>query len=178
MYPVLHPVGPIDFTKKTILVKEKYVDTDRLGCLGASYGGYTVFYLESHHNKRFKVFVAHDGLFSMVQSYLETEEMFFVHHDIGAPWDAKTDPAIKQSYSYSPVDYVDQWDTPILVIHGAKDYRLTASQGIQAFNAARIRGIPAKLLLFPDENHWCLKPQNSLVWDRVVYDCLAEYLKQ
>lgn len=160
------------------VAKEKYVDADKLGCLGASYGGYTVFYLESHHNKRFKVFVAHDGVFSMVQAYLETDEMFFAQRDMGAPWDAKTDPVIKQSYSYSPVDYVDQWDTPILVIHGAKDYRLTASQGLQAFNAARIRGIPAKLLLFPDENHLCLKPQNSLVWDRVVYDWLAEYLKQ
>lgn len=157
--------------------KEPYVDENKLGCIGASYGGYSVFYLESHHNKRFKVFVAHDGIFDFAQSYLETEEMWFVHHDIGAPWDVNNNEIVKKSYEYSPSNYVDKWDTPILVIHGAKDYRLQASHGMQAFNAAKIRGIPAKLLIFPDENHWCLKPQNSLLWDRVFYDWLAKYLK-
>lgn len=157
--------------------KEPFVDENRLGCVGASYGGYSVFFLESHHNKRFKVFVAHDGVFDFKQSYLETEEMWFAHHDIGSPWDAKTDPVVKQSYEYSPSNFLDKWDTPILVIHGCKDYRLTASQGMQAFNAAKMRGIPAKLLLFPDENHWCLKPQNSILWDNVFYDWLHQYLK-
>ena len=156
---------------------EPYVDSNRLGCVGASFGGYSCFYLESHHNKRFKCFIAHDGLFSFSQSYFETDEGWFAEFDIGAPWDVKTKPAVKQSYEYDPIKYVDQWDTPILVIHGEKDYRLRSSQGIQAFNAARMRGLDAKLLLFPDENHWCLQPQNSLLWHRVFFDWLQKYLK-
>lgn len=157
--------------------KEPYIDENRLGCIGASYGGYSVLYLESHHNKRFKVFVSHDGAFDFGQSYLETDETWFVQNEMGAPWDVKNKEIVRKSYEYSPSNFVDKWDTPILVIHGAKDYRCQSSQGIQAFNAARIRGIPAKLLIFPDENHWCLKPQNSLLWDKVFYDWLAKYLK-
>lgn len=157
--------------------KENYVDENRLGCIGASYGGYSVLYLESHHNKRFKVFVSHDGAFRFSQSYLETDEMWFVQNEIGAPWNVENDDVVRKSYEYSPSNFVDKWDTPLLVIHGAKDYRCQASQGIQAFNAARIKGIPAKLLIFPDENHWCLKPQNSLLWDRIFYEWLAKYLK-
>ncbi|OHS98109.1 peptidase [Tritrichomonas foetus] len=158
------------------LAKEPFIDENRLGCMGASYGGYSVFYLESHHEKRFNAFVAHDGLLSFTQTYLETEEMWFAEKDIGAPWDIGKKPGIDESYEGDPIRYLDKWDTPILVIHGEKDYRLRSSQGIQAFNAARMRGIPAKLLLFPTENHWCSSPQNSILWYRTIVDWLNQYL--
>ena len=116
-------------------------------------------------------------MFDFEQCYLETDETWFVHNEIGAPWGIKNDEVVRKSYEYSPSNFVDKWDTPILVIHGAKDYRSQISHGMQAFNAAKIRGVPAKLLIFPDENHWCLKPQNSLLWDKVFYDWLSKYLK-
>lgn len=157
--------------------QEKYVDADRLGCVGASFGGYSVFWLAGNHNKRFKAFIAHDGMFNLEQQYLETEEMWFVDWDLkGAYWD-KTNAAAQRTYANSPHRFVDRWDTPIMVIHGEKDYRILASQGMSAFNAAVLRDIPAELLIFPDENHWVLKPQNGILWQRRFFNWLDTYLK-
>ena len=161
------------------ICKEPYVDKNRLGCVGASFGGYSVYYLMSHHNKRFKCFIAHDGFFNMEQQYLETEEAWFTNWDLGGNYWNKDNTIAQRSYSkYSPHLYVDKWDTPILCIHGEKDYRILASQGIAAFNAARYKGIPAELLLFPDENHWVLKPQNGILWQRTFFNWLDRWLKK
>ena len=111
------------------IAKEPYVDKDRLGCVGASFGGYSVYWLAGHHNKRFKAFIAHDGFFNMEQQYLETEELWFTNWDLGGPYWDKNNPAVKRSYANSPHLFVDKWDTPILCIHGEKDYRILASQG-------------------------------------------------
>ena len=157
--------------------KEPYVDKDRLGCVGASFGGYSVYWLAGHHNKRFKAFIAHDGFFNMEQQYLETEELWFTNWDLGGPYWEKTNEAVKRSYANSPHLFVDKWDTPILCIHGEKDYRILASQGMAAFNAAKLRGIPAELLIFPDENHWVLKPQNGILWQRTFFSWLDRWLK-
>ena len=159
------------------ICKESYVDKDRLGCVGASFGGYSVYWLAGHHNKRFKAFIAHDGFFNMEQQYLETEELWFTNWDLGGAYWNKKDPAVKRSYANSPHLFVEKWDTPILCIHGEKDYRILASQGMAAFNAAKIMGIPAQLLLFPDENHWVLKPQNGILWQRTFFSWLDKWLK-
>ena len=156
--------------------KEPYVDKDRLGCVGASFGGYSVYWLAGHHNKRFKAFIAHDGFFNMEQQYLETEELWFTNWDLGGPYWEKTNEAVKRSYANSPHLFVDKWDTPILCIHGEKDYRILASQGMAAFNAAKL-SIPAELLIFPDENHWVLKPQNGILWQRTFFNWLDRWLK-
>ena len=129
--------------------KESYVDKDRLGCVGASYGGFSVYWLAGHHQKRFKAFIAHDGMFNFEQQYLETEEMWFVNWDLGGAYWEKNNAIAQRSYKNSPHKFVDKWDTPILVIHGEKDYRILASQGMAAFNAAKLRGVPAELLIFP-----------------------------
>ena len=159
------------------IAKEPYVDKDRLGCVGASFGGYSVYWLAGHHNNRFKAFIAHDGFFNMEQQYLETEELWFTNWDLGGPYWDKNNPAVKRSYANSPHLFVDKWDTPILCIHGEKDYRILASQGMAAFNAAKLRGIPAELLIFPDENHWVLKPQNGILWQRTFFNWLDRWLK-
>lgn len=162
------------FSAIDTMAAEPYVDSDRLGCVGASFGGYSVYWMAGHHDKRFKAFIAHDGMFNLEQQYLETEEMFFVNWDLGGPyWDA----ANKETYANSPHLFVDRWDTPILVIHGEKDYRILASQGMSAYNAARLRGIPAELLIFPDENHWVLQPQNGILWQRRYFNWLDRWLK-
>ena len=157
---------------------ESYVDTAHLGCVGASFGGYSVYWLAGHHNKRFKAFIAHDGMFNLDQQYLETEEMFFVDWDLGgAYWDAQNNATIAKTYSNSPHLFVDKWDTPIMVIHGEKDYRILASQGMAAYTAAKLRGIEAELLIFPDENHWVLQPQNGVLWQRRFFNWLDKHLK-
>lgn len=157
--------------------KESFVDKTKLGCVGASYGGFSVYWLAGHHEKRFKAFIAHDGMFNFEQQYLETEEMWFVNWDLGGPyWDKKNEVA-QRSYANSPHLFVDKWDTPILVIHGEKDYRILASQGMAAFNAAVLRGVPAEMLIFPEENHWVLQPQNGILWQRVFKDWLDKWLK-
>lgn len=159
------------------IAKEPYVDTSRLGCVGASFGGYSVYWLAGHHSKRFKCFIAHDGIFNTQQQYLETEEMWFANWDMGsAPW---VKPGGKQQkvFSDSPHLSVDKWDTPILCIHGQRDFRIEYTQAESAFNAARLRGIPAQLLLFPDENHWVLKPQNGIMWQRTFFRWLDKWLK-
>lgn len=159
------------------ICKEPYVDKDRLGCVGASFGGYSVYWLAGNHDKRFKCFIAHDGIFNTQQQYLETEEMWFPNWDMGsAPW-VKPGGEMQKVYSESPHMFVDKWDTPILCIHGQKDFRIEYTQAESAFNAARLRGIPAKLLLFPDENHWVLKPQNAILWQRTFFRWLDKWLK-
>lgn len=159
------------------ICKEPYVDKDRLGCVGASFGGYSVYWLAGNHDKRFKCFIAHDGIFNTQQQYLETEEMWFPNWDMGsAPW-VKPGGEMQKVYSESPHMFVDKWNTPILCIHGQKDFRIEYTQAESAFNAARLRGIPAQLLLFPDENHWVLKPQNAILWQRTFFRWLDKWLK-
>jgi len=159
------------------LAAEPYVDENKLGCVGASYGGYSVYWLAGNHNKRFKAFISHSGIFNLEAQYLETEELWFINFDVGGPyWDSKNARA-QMAYAGSPHKFADKWDTPILCIHGEKDYRILASQGMQAFNAAKIRGIEAELLVFPDENHWIIKPQNSILWQRRYFEWLERFLK-
>ena len=157
--------------------KEPYVDTNRLGCVGASFGGFSVYWLAGHHDKRFKAFIAHDGIFNMEQQYLETEEMWFANWDMGGAYWDKNNVTAQRTFANSPHRFVDKWDTPILCIHGEKDYRILASQGMSAFNAAVLRGVPAELLLYPDENHWVLKPQNGVLWQRTFFSWLDKWLK-
>ena len=159
------------------LKKEPWVDSERLGCVGASYGGYSVFYLAGVHQKRFKAFIAHAGIFNLEMQYMTTEEMWFANWDMGgAPWD-KDNAVAQRTFANSPHKLVGNWDTPILVIHGERDYRILAGQGMAAFNAAKLRGIPAELLIYPDENHWILRPQNALLWQRTFFGWLDKYLK-
>ena len=156
--------------------KEPYVDADRLGCVGASFGGYSVYWLAGHHEGRFKCFIAHDGIFNLEQQFVETEEMWFPQWDLGGPYWEKN-KVTESTYATSPHLYADKWDTPILCIHGEKDYRILYSQAVSAFQAARLRGVPAELLLFPDENHWVLKPQNGILWQRTFFNWLDRWLK-
>ena len=157
--------------------KEKFVDKDRLGCIGASYGGYSVFMLAGIHNNRFKTFIAHDGIFDMRSMYGTTEEMWFVNWDWGGPyWDKKNAAAQKSYNQFNPINYVDKWNTPIMVVQGGKDYRVPIEQGLQAFQAAQLRGIKSKLLYLPEENHWVLSAQNAMVWQHEFYKWLEETL--
>jgi dipeptidyl aminopeptidase/acylaminoacyl peptidase len=157
--------------------KEPYVDKSRLGCVGASYGGYSVYMLAGMHNKRFKTFIAHDGLFDLKSWYGTTEELWFANKDLGGNYWDKNNKTAKKSYEkFNPSNFVDKWDTPIMVVQGGKDYRVPVEQGLQAFQAAQLKGIKSKLLYLPDENHWVLKPQNALVWQREFFDWLKETL--
>ncbi len=154
--------------------KEPYVDENRLGAVGASYGGFSVYWLAGNHDGRFSAFISHCGMFNLESWYGSTEEMFFANHDIGgAYWE---DPK-PHSYNFSPHKFVGNWDTPILVIHGEKDFRIPYTQGMEAFNAAQLQGIPSRFLLFPDENHWVLKPQNGILWQREFFRWLDKWLK-
>lgn len=159
------------------LSAEPYVDETRLGSIGASYGGFSVYWLAGHHEKRFKAFIAHAGIFNLEQQYLETEELWFANWDMGGAYWDKQNAIAQRTYANSPHLFVDKWDTPILVTHGEKDYRILASQGMSAFNAAILRGVPAQLLVYPDENHWVLKPQNGILWQRTFADWLDRWLK-
>ena len=155
-----------------------YVDKDKLGAVGASFGGFSVYYLAGHHNKRFKCFIAHDGAFNLEAMYTETEENWFSNWEYDdAYWNKDRTANADKTYKNSPHLFVDKWDTPILCIHGEKDYRINATQGMSAFNAARMRGIEAELLIFPDENHWVLKPQNGILWQRTFFNWLDRWLK-
>ena len=147
------------------LAKEPFIDENRLGAVGASFGGFSVFWLAGHHEGRFKALIAHDGMFNFESQYLETEEMWFVNWDLGGPFWEKDNPVVQWSYANSPHKFVDKWTAPILVIHGAKDYRIAYTQGMQAYNAAVLRGIPAEFLYFPDENHWVLQAQNGILFE-------------
>lgn len=160
------------------LATETYVDKNRLGAVGASFGGYSVYWLAGHHNKRFKAFIAHDGIFNTQQQYLETEEMWFANWDLkAAPWHKNAKGKMQKVFEESPHLYVDRWDTPILCIHGQKDFRIEYTQAQSAFHTAKLRGVPAQLLLYPDENHWVLKPQNGILWQRTFFRWLDKYLK-
>ncbi len=157
--------------------KEPYIDENRLGCVGASYGGYSVYYLAGHHDKRFKAFIAHCGIFDLESQYCETEEMWFANWDMGgAPWD-KNNKVAQRTFANSPHKFVGNWDTPILVIHGQKDFRIDVSQGMSAFNAARMRGIPAQYLYFPEECHWVTGCQDGILWQRTFKSWLDKWLK-
>ena len=159
------------------VASESYVDKDRLGCVGASFGGFSVYWLAGHHNKRFKAFIAHDGIFNMEMQYLETEEKWFANWDMGGAYWDKSNKIAQRTFANSPHLFVDKWDAPILCIHGEKDYRILANQGMAAFDAAKMRGVEAQLLIFPDENHWVLQPQNGILWQRTFFGWLDKYLK-
>ncbi|HEX8517196.1 MAG TPA: S9 family peptidase [Bacteroidia bacterium] len=159
------------------LAKEPFVDKNRLGCVGASYGGYSVYFLAGIHEKRFKSFIAHDGIFDWRSMYGTTEEMFFVNQDLGGAYWEENNAAAQKSYGqFNPVNFVNKWDTPIMIIQGAKDYRVPVEQGLGAFQAAQLKGIKSKLLYFPNENHWILKEQDGLVWQREFFKWLKETL--
>ena len=166
------------FTAIDEVAKEPYVNKDRLGCVGASFGGFSVYWLAGHHDKRFKAFIAHDGIFNMEMQYLETEEMWFANWDMGGAYWEKQNATAQRTFANSPHKFVDKWDTPILCIHGEKDYRILANQGMAAFNAAVLRGVPAELLIYPDENHWVLKPQNGVLRQRTFFEWLDMWLKK
>ena len=160
------------------LSKEPWIDENRIGAMGASYGGYSVFHLAGTHQGRFKAFLAHCGIFNMEFMYSTTEEMFFEEWETGgAPWD-KENKIAQNSYAHSPHLLVKNWDTPIMVVHGEKDFRVPYSQGMAAFNTAQMLGVESKLLIFPTENHWVLSPQNAIVWQREFFKWFDKYLKQ
>jgi dipeptidyl aminopeptidase/acylaminoacyl peptidase len=157
------------------MAKEPFVDKDRLGAVGASYGGYSVFYLAGMHNKRFKAFVAHCGVYNTIAEYGSTEEYWYPNKDYqGAPWDKPQPPGYNK---FSPHTMVDRWDTPILIITGANDFRIPYSQSFEAFNSATLRGVPARLLFFENESHWVTKPQNAVIWQKEYFEFLDAYLK-
>lgn len=155
--------------------KEPFIDTSRMGSVGASFGGYAVYWLAGNHQKRFKAFISHCGLFNLESFYGTTEEIWFPHHDFeGAYWEKN----MPRMYQFdSPHRYVQNWDTPILVIHNELDFRVPFSEGMQAFQAAQLRGIPSRMLSFPDEGHWMSKPQNSLLWQYEFFDWLDKWLR-
>ena len=164
----------------------KQIDRERIGACGASFGGYSIYWLAGHNHdvkgydegRRFKAFLAHNGMFNFEQQYLETEEMWFDNWDLGGPYWDWNNPQIKKSYSNSPHLFVDKWNTPICVIHSEFDFRIVASEGMAAYNAAQMRHIPSRYLYFPDETHWVLKPQNSLLWHRNFIDWFDQWLKK
>ncbi len=157
------------------LKSEKYVDANRLGALGASYGGYSVYYLAGTHNRRFKAFAAHNGMFNFESMYGTTEETFFPNYDMNGPyWDSKQ--KTQAVYDKSPHKLVAKWNTPILISVGEHDYRVPFSEGMQAFSAAQLQGIPSKLLFFPDETHFIAKPQNAALWHTELFDWFKTYL--
>lgn len=155
-----------------------YVDKNRLGAVGASFGGFSVYWLAGNHENRFKCFIAHNGAFNLEAMYTDTEEVWFSNWDYdGAYWHKSLTENGKRTYENSPHKFVDKWNTPILCIHGELDYRISYNQGMGAFNAARLKGIPAQYLIFPDENHWVLKPQNGILWQRTFFGWLDKWLK-
>ncbi len=159
------------------IAKEPYVNTNKLGAVGASYGGYSVFYLAGIHNKRFKTFIAHDGVFNLKSMYGTTEELWFTNWDAGGAYWEKDNPAAMKTYTeFDPSNRVNNWDTPILIIQGGKDYRVPIGQSLEAFQAAQLHGIKSRLLYFPEENHWVLNAQNSIIWHTEFYKWLKETL--
>ncbi len=156
---------------------EPYIDADHIGATGASYGGFSVYWLAGNHESRFAALLAHAGIFNMEAQYLETEEMWFANWDMGGAFWEKDNAAAQRTFANSPHRFVDRWDTPIMISHGEYDYRILASQGMAAFNAAKLRGIPAEMVIFPDENHWILKPQNAVMWQRLFFRWFDKWLK-
>ena len=160
------------------VAREPWADSTRMGCVGASYGGYSVYYLAGCHEKRFKAFIAHCGIFDFDSMYGETEELFFINNDYGGPYWDRENATAQRSYANSPHKSVAKWDTPILIFTGEKDYRIPYTQSLEAFTAARVLGLPARLVEFEDEAHQVFKPQNSLVWNREFFGWLDRYVKQ
>ena len=159
------------------VAKENYVDKARLGCVGASYGGYSAFYLAGIHNNRFKTFIAHDGVFNTTSMFGTTEEVFFNNWDFGgAYWEKDNKEAQKTYTEFNPASHVDKWNAPILIIQGGMDFRVPIGQSQEAFQAAQLRGIKSRFLYFPEENHWVLNPQNAQVWQKEFYKWLKETL--
>lgn len=165
-------LSAVDYMKK-----EPFIDADRIGAVGASYGGFSVYWLAGNHEHRFAAFLAHAGIFNTEAQYLETEEMWFANWDLGGAFWEKDNAVAQRSFANSPHKFVDKWDTPIMVTVGEKDYRILASQGMMAFNAARLRDVPTHMLVFPDENHWILKPQNAVLWQREFFKWFDLWLK-
>ncbi|MBJ2166756.1 MAG: S9 family peptidase [Muribaculaceae bacterium] len=159
------------------LKAEPYVDASRIGATGASYGGFSVYWLAGNHDGRFAALLAHAGIFNMEAQYLETEEMWFANWDMGGAFWEKDNAAAQRTFANSPHRFVDRWTTPIMISHGEYDYRILASQGMAAFNAAKLRGIPAEMVIYPDENHWILKPQNAVMWQRLFFRWFDKWLK-
>ncbi len=165
------------FSATDYIAAQPYVDSKKIGAIGASYGGFSVYWLAGHHEGRFAALVAHAGIFNMEAQYLETEEMWFADFDMGgAPWETGNATA-QRTFATSPHKFVNNWTAPILVTVGELDYRILASQGMMAFNAAKMHGLEAEMLVFPDENHWILKPQNAILWQRTFFRFLDKYLK-
>lgn len=159
------------------MAKESYVDEKKIAAVGASYGGFSVYWLAGHHEGRFAALIAHAGIFNLESQYLETEEMFFADFDLGGPYWEKDNAIAQRTYANSPHRFVNNWTAPILVTVGELDYRILASQGMMAFNAAKMHGLEAEMLVFPNENHWVLQPQNAILWQRVFFRFLDKYLK-
>ena len=159
------------------IAAEPYVDEKRIGAIGASYGGFSVYWLAGHHEGRFAALVAHAGIFNVEAQYLETEEMWFADFDLGGPYWDQQNAVAQRTYASSPHKFVNNWTAPILVTVGELDYRILASQGMMAFNAAKMHGLECEMLVFPDETHWVLKPQNAILWQRVFFRFLDKYLK-
>lgn len=167
-----------DYLSAVDYMKQRpYVDGDHIGAVGASYGGFSVYMLAGIHENRFAALIAHAGIFNTEAQYLETEEMWFANWDLGGAFWEKDNAVAQRTFANSPHKFVDRWNTPILVTHGEYDYRILSSQGEMAFNAARLRGVPAEMVIFPDENHWILKPQNAILWQRVFFRWLDRWLK-
>jgi dipeptidyl aminopeptidase/acylaminoacyl peptidase len=157
--------------------RENYVDRNRLGCVGASYGGYSVFFLAGIHERRFKTFISHDGIFNLRSMYGTTEELFFVNWDLGGPyWEHYNEAAIKSYRDFDPSSLVAKWDTPMLIFQGGRDFRVPIGQGLEAFQATQLRGIKSKLVYLPEENHWVLHAQNAIVWQREFFKWLRDTL--
>lgn len=168
-----------DYFSATDYIKSRpYVNENKVGAIGASYGGFSVYWLAGHNDGRFAALVAHAGIFNLEAQYLETEEMWFADFDLGGPWWDKTNSVAQNTYANSPHRFVNNWTAPMLITVGELDYRILASQGMQAFNAAKMHGLEAEMLVFPDENHWVLKPQNAVLWQRVFFRFLDKYLKE
>ncbi len=159
------------------LKKEPYIDAAHIGATGASYGGFSVYWLAGNHDGRFAALLAHAGIFNMEAQYLETEEMWFANWDMGGAFWEKDNAAAQRTFANSPHRFVDRWTAPIMISHGEYDYRILASQGMAAFNAAKLRGIPAEMVIYPDENHWILKPQNAVMWQRLFFRWFDRWLK-
>ena len=159
------------------VAREPWVDRDRLGCVGASYGGYSVYYLAGQHEGRFKAFISHCGIFDFDSMYGSTEELFFINNDYGGPYWDKENAVAQRSYAHSPHRFVQNWDTPILIITGLNDFRIPYTQSLEAFTGARVQGIPARFVAFENENHQVFQPQNSLVWNREFFGWLDKYVK-
>lgn len=166
-------LSAVDYMKK-----ESYIDADHIGCVGASYGGYSVYFLAGNHNNRFAAFLSHAGIFNLEAQYLETEELWFANWDLGGPfWDKSNATAQKTFSQANPKNYVQNWNRPIMVTTGEQDFRISFTQNMQAFNAARLMGLPARLIVFPGENHWILQPQNSVLWQREFFRWFDTWLK-